>query len=122
MGQGSPELALLRTFFLSPQKPHVVSLEFEMVSKRSEQSHGGRARDGRVRRLGTVRQDKTRHSGASANAVQSDCGLADSGGSPKGRGKKADSQRVRNHGAEREDLLHLMVMSRKNYVSGRWRQ
>ncbi|OAL23844.1 hypothetical protein AYO20_10864 [Fonsecaea nubica] len=43
-GTGPSELALLRTFLLSPQRPHVVFLEFEVMSKRAEQSQlGGQA-------------------------------------------------------------------------------
>jgi len=40
-GTGPSELALLRTFFLSPQRPHIVFLEFELMSKRAEQSQPG---------------------------------------------------------------------------------
>ena len=40
-GTGPSEYAVLRTFFLSPERPHVVFLEFEVLSKRAERSKPG---------------------------------------------------------------------------------
>lgn len=40
-GTGPATSALLRTFFLSPERPHVAFLEFEVLSKRAEQSKPG---------------------------------------------------------------------------------
>lgn len=40
-GTGPSAYAVLRTFFLSPERPHVVFLEFEVLSKRVERSKPG---------------------------------------------------------------------------------
>lgn len=40
-GTGPSRYAVLRTFYLSPERPHVVFLEFEVLSKRAERSKPG---------------------------------------------------------------------------------